>query len=156
MNTVDADFLNNKGRKEQSWVIRRFTQITQISNRTGVKRLFRPICAKQFCLLENRLGRFLLLVRRVTIFAEDPFDHHAQFCSDGFFCRPVNAHIFANGLEEFASNESEIFVAQCFDRAIVCFESIVEGDFLFGQAKLFAAISRFTMRFSTCSSSSVR
>jgi hypothetical protein len=49
-----------------------------------------PILAEEFGLLENCLGRLLLLVGRIAILSENAFDHCAQLGADAFFDGPIN------------------------------------------------------------------
>src|SRR5712691_3756960 len=52
--------------------------------------LGRPILAKLFGLLQNRLSGLLLLVRRVAVLAQDALDHCPHLGADALFHRPVN------------------------------------------------------------------
>lgn len=72
------------------------------------------------------------------MFAQDAFDEHAQLSADVFAQRPVNGDVLPHRLNQFAGDGAERLVAQHFHCAVVCLQSVVEGEFLFGKPEFFA------------------
>lgn len=57
-----------------------------------------PFVRQHLCLLQYRLRRLLLLVRRVAVFAQDAFDAHAHLCPHILPHRPIDGDIAAHRL----------------------------------------------------------
>jgi len=55
-----------------------------------------PFLGKHFRLLQDRLGRFLFFVRRITVLAQDRLHKDAQFCTDVLAERPVDGDVVAD------------------------------------------------------------
>ncbi len=89
--------------------------------------LSRPILGNQRCLLQHRLGGFLLLIGRVTVFAHDPFHHDPQFGGGSLPYCPIDRHVIAHSLDRFAGNAFERFVAQDLHRAVVHIQPITSS-----------------------------
>ena len=64
----------------------------------------RPIAAKQLRLLQGCLRRLLLLVRGITVFAEDATHDDADLGLGGFAELPINHHAFADMGNQVARN----------------------------------------------------
>ena len=80
--------------------------------------------------LEHRLHRFLLQVRRVAVFVQEAFHHHANLRPRTCTQRPVDGHVFADLGDEFGGYDLEFVVTHRFDGALIYGELIIEGDFV--------------------------
>lgn len=79
----------------------------------------RPVCGKDFRLLQDCHGRFLLHVGRIPVFSEDALDQDSEMGSDVFAHRPVNCRVLADSLYKFTGDGPKRFVTENFDRAII-------------------------------------
>ena len=103
--------------------------------------------ADEFGLLQDEGGGGFLFIGWVTIFFQDAFDGDADTGAGGFPNGPVNGDVFANGLDKFTGDGFECRFAEDFSSAVVDFKGVVEGDFIFGEAEILAAILGFAQLF---------
>ncbi len=94
-----------------------------------------PVLGEDFGLFEDCLGGLFLLVGRVAVSAEDAADEAAEICADVFAERPVDGDVVADGVDEFAGDVAQGFVAEDLDGAVVGFERVVEGQFVFRERR---------------------
>ena len=90
-----------------------------------------PSLRKNFCLLEHRLRCFLLHIRRIAVFAKDPFYEHTQLCSNIVANRPINCDVCSNGGDEFAGYGAQDIIAHYFDCTFAGLQGIIKGDLVF-------------------------
>ena len=64
-----------------------------------------PLRRQQCRLFEDGLRRFLLLVRRVTVLAQDPFHEDTQLRADVLTDGSIDRHASFDGLDEFAGDD---------------------------------------------------
>src|SRR6266480_6418397 len=64
----------------------------------------RPDLGEQLGLLQHGAGRLFLLIRRVTVFAEDAPDEDAHLGTDVLTQRPVDGHALAHGCDQLAGD----------------------------------------------------
>jgi hypothetical protein len=90
-------------------------------------------------LLQHRLRRLLLLVRRVAVLAQDALDEHAELGANVLAQGPVDGHVGAHGLDELARDAAQGRVAEHGHGAVVRLEGVVEGELVLREAELLAA-----------------
>jgi hypothetical protein len=96
----------------------------------------RPDLGQHLCLFKHRLGSLLPPVRRVAILAEDALHQHPEMSADVVADRPVDGHILADSIDQFAGNHLEGVVAKDLDGAVVGLQGVVECQFITGQPQL--------------------
>jgi len=69
---------------------------------------------------------------------KNAFDHHSHLGADVLSDGPIDGHVVSYCTKEFLSDDAKSFVPKNLHRAVVHLQCIVEGDFIFCQAKLFA------------------
>jgi len=67
-----------------------------------------PLRTEQFGLHEYRLHRFLLQIRRVAVFVQNPLHHHLDPGAGAFAQRPVDGHALADLGDEFGGNDLQL------------------------------------------------
>src|SRR3989442_36274 len=67
---------------------------------------------------------------------EDAADHHSELGPGRFLYGPVNRHVPAYRLDEFAGADAEGLVSEHPDGTVVYLESVIERQFLVGQPKV--------------------
>lgn len=67
------------------------------------KKLSETVSTEQFGLLEHRLDRFVLQVRRVAVFIQDALHHDPKFCPRTFSEIPVNTPALASWVISLAT-----------------------------------------------------
>src|SRR5437879_7282909 len=77
-----------------------------------------PLGAEHFRLLQHRLRRLFLLVGRIAVLAQDALHDYAELRSDVLANRPVDSHVLAYRLDEFARDFHQRRFAEHFDRAV--------------------------------------
>jgi hypothetical protein len=81
------------------------------------------------------------------VLAYNSFYYHAQLGADSFPYCPIDRCVFADGIDQFTCNGFEGVIAEFLHCAVVDFERIIEGDFVFSEVKFFAALLRFSHLF---------
>ena len=71
--------------------------------------------------------------------APDALDHRPEPGADVLPKRPVDGDVAPHGVDQFTGYGAEGFVAQHLHRAVVGFQSVVEGQLIIAQAQLLAA-----------------
>ena len=64
----------------------------------------RPLPTQKLGLLQHRLGRLLLLVRRVAVLAEERFDDGPHLGPGGLLDGPVDGHVRADGVDQLVGD----------------------------------------------------
>ncbi len=82
------------------------------------------------------------------MFLQKAFDDDAELGAHVLSLGPVDGDVAANGIDEVAGNLFEGFITEDLDGAVVHFKSIVEGEFVVGEAQVNAASAGFAHLFS--------
>ena len=75
--------------------------------------------------------RFSLFVRRIAVFPEDTTDQPTKVRPHVLTQRPVDCDVVTYGLDQLAGDVAQSLIAEHLDRAVVGFEGVVEGEFIF-------------------------
>jgi hypothetical protein len=92
-------------------------------------------------LLYDSQRGLLLLVGRAAVLAEDAADGAAQVGADAFLDGPVVGHVAVQGYDQVAGDGAQGVVAEDLDGAVVDAQGVVEGELVFAEAQVFAALA---------------
>lgn len=87
-------------------------------------------------LLQYRINRLLLLIRRIAMFGERPFNKDHQVSSCAFPNRPVDSGIGPILIDDLACYDLQDFITQHLHGTVINFQRIVKGDFIRRKSQL--------------------
>lgn len=133
--TLTIELLPMLSFENDSWQHKSIKKLVNYSfflNTTHCKSNHCPRFREKSSLIQNRLGRLFLHIRRVAIFPENSFHQYPQVGPDVLPQRSVNGDILSDGVHQLSGDGLEGDITQDLHRTVIDLKGVIEGQFVFG------------------------